>query len=179
MQRLTVNARFLGGTGGDRLGQPSGGVMTKKHARQAAILDLVAGHVVGSQEELRQLLLGRGMDVTQATLSRDLRDLGLARVSTEDGGRYVRPESLSSDEYKPLLANLLPQLFSKIDGVGELIVLRTVRSGAQPIAEAIDLEEFEEVLGTIAGDDTILIVTRSEAARAALTARLLALAGES
>ena len=153
--------------------------MTKKHARQAAILEVVARNVVGSQEELRRLLLGRGMDVTQATLSRDLRDLGLARVSTEDGGRYVLPESLGDDEGKPLLGNLLPQLFSRIDGVGELIVLRTVRSGAQPIAEAIDQEEFDEVLGTIAGDDTILIVTRSAAARATLTARLLELAGES
>jgi transcriptional regulator of arginine metabolism len=72
----------------------------------------------------------------------------------------------------------LPQLFAGIDGVAELIVLRTVRSGAQPIAEAIDQEEFEEVLGTIAGDDTILIVTRSASARTALTARLLALAEE-
>jgi transcriptional regulator of arginine metabolism len=153
--------------------------MTKKHTRQAAILDLVASHVVGSQEELRRLLLEQGMDVTQATLSRDLRDLGLARVSTEDGGRYVRPEALAADDDKPLLGNLLPQLFSKIDGVGELIVLHTVRSGAQPIAEAIDQEEFDEVLGTIAGDDTILIVTRSAAARSALTARLLELAGES
>jgi transcriptional regulator of arginine metabolism len=172
-----VNARFPGDSVGGRLGQPPGGVMTKKHVRQAAILDLVGGHVVGSQEELRQLLLGRGMDVTQATLSRDLRDLGLARVSTEDGGRYVLPESLAADEDKPLLATLLPQLYSNIDGVGELIVLKTVRSGAQPIAEAIDQEEFAEVLGTIAGDDTILIVTRSASARLALTARLLALAG--
>ena len=153
--------------------------MTKKHARQAAILDLVARHVVGSQEELRQLLLQRGMDVTQATLSRDLRDLGLARVSTGEGGRYVLPESLAAEEDKPVLGNLLPQLFSGIDGVGELIVLRTVRSGAQPIAEAIDQEEFEEVLGTIAGDDTILIVTRSESARLGLTARIRRLAGES
>jgi transcriptional regulator of arginine metabolism len=151
--------------------------MTKKQARQAEILDLVAGQVIGSQEELRRHLLGRGMDVTQATLSRDIRDLGLARVSTEDGGRYVLPESLGEDGDKPLLGNLLPQLFSKIDGVGELIVLHTVRSGAQPIAEAIDQEEFEEVLGTIAGDDTILIVTRSAAARTALTRRLLELAG--
>lgn len=151
--------------------------MTKKRVRQAAILDLVAGHVVGSQEELRQLLLGKGMDVTQATLSRDLRDLGLARISTEEGGRYVLPESLAEMEDKPLLGNLLPQLFSQVDGVGELIVLHTVRSGAQPIAEAIDQEEFEEVLGTIAGDDTILIVTRSAAARASLTNRLLELAG--
>jgi transcriptional regulator of arginine metabolism len=150
--------------------------MTKKRARQTAIVDLVTTNVVGSQEELRVLLLQRGMDVTQATLSRDLRDLGLARVADEDGVRYVVPESLSSDGDKPLLANLLPQLFSRIDGVGELIVLHTVASGAQPIAEAIDQEDFAEVLGTIAGDDTILIVTRSAAARALLTARLLELA---
>jgi transcriptional regulator of arginine metabolism len=152
--------------------------MTKKRIRQAAILDLIGSHVVGSQEELRQLLLGRGMDVTQATLSRDLRDLHLARVSESGGVRYVLPESLLVDDDKPLLASLLPQLFSRVDGVGELVVLHTVASGAQPIAEAIDQEEFPEVLGTIAGDDTILIVTRSAAARAALTERLLTLAGE-
>jgi transcriptional regulator of arginine metabolism len=152
--------------------------MTKKRIRQAAILDLVSAHVVGSQEELRQLLLGRGMDVTQATLSRDLRDLHLARISETGGARYVLPESLVVDDDKPLLATLLPQLYSRIDGVGELIVLHTVASGAQPIAEAIDQEEFPEILGTIAGDDTILIVTRSAAARAALTQHLRALAGE-
>jgi transcriptional regulator of arginine metabolism len=150
--------------------------MTKKRVRQAAILDLVARHIVGSQEDLRQLLHGEGMDVTQATLSRDLRDLRLARVSTPDGVRYVLPESLAHEEDKPLLASLLPQLFAYVDGVGEMIVLHTVASGAQPIAEAIDQEDFPEVLGTIAGDDTILIVTRSADARLALTARLLELA---
>jgi transcriptional regulator of arginine metabolism len=153
--------------------------MTNKQTRQAAILDLVAEHVVGSQEDLRRLLLARGVDVTQATLSRDLRDLHLARVSEVGGVRYVLPESLAPEDDKPLLAALLPQLFSRVDGVGELVVLHTVASGAQPIAEAIDLEEFPEVLGTIAGDDTILIVTRSAAARAQLTERLRALAGES
>jgi transcriptional regulator of arginine metabolism len=152
--------------------------MTKKQSRQNAIRDIVGSHVVASQEELRQLLSARGIDVTQATLSRDLRDLGLARVSTEDGGRYVVPETLAGDEDKPLISNLLPQLFSRVDGVGELVVLHTLRSGAQPIAEAIDQEEFEEVLGTIAGDDTILIVTRSVEARIALTRRLLELAGQ-
>jgi transcriptional regulator of arginine metabolism len=90
----------------------------------------------------------------------------------------VLPESLAQDDDKPLLGNLLPQLFARVDGVGELIVLHTVRSGAQPIAEAIDQEGFGEVLGTIAGDDTILIVTRSAEARASLTRRLLELAGE-
>jgi len=152
--------------------------MTNKQARQAAIRDLVAEHVVGSQEDLRRLLLARGMDVTQATLSRDLRDLHLARVSEAGGARYVLPEFLAPDDDKPLLATLLPQLFSRVDGVGELVVLHTVASGAQPIAEAIDLEEFPEVLGTIAGDDTILIVTRSAGARVQLTERLRALAGE-
>jgi transcriptional regulator of arginine metabolism len=152
--------------------------MTKKQSRQSAIRSLVGTHVVSSQEELRQLLSAQGIDVTQATLSRDLRDLGLARVSTEDGGRYVVPEDIATDDDNPLLGNLLPQLFSKINGVGELIVLHTVRSGAQPIAEAIDQEEFSEVLGTIAGDDTILIVTRSAEARASLTRRLIELAGQ-
>jgi transcriptional regulator of arginine metabolism len=122
--------------------------------------------------------MARGVDVTQATLSRDIHDLGLARVSGEAGVRYVVRESLSEDDDKPLLANLLPQLFSRIDGVGELIVLHTVRSGAQPIAEAIDQENFAEVLGTIAGDDTILIVTRSAEARVALTERIRSLAVE-
>lgn len=156
----------------------SHGAMSRKQVRQAAVLELVAHHVVGSQEDLRRLLLAQGMDVTQATLSRDIRDLGLARVGGEDGVRYVLPELLGVDDDKPLLASLLPQLFSRVDGVGELIVLHTVASGAQPIAEAIDQEEFEEVMGTIAGDDTILIVTRSVEARARLTARLLELAGE-
>lgn len=150
--------------------------MTRKQVRQTAILELVSSTVVGSQEELRRLLLGKGMDVTQATLSRDLRDLGLARVTDGDGVRYVVPESLSGGPDKPLLSNLLPQLFSRIDGVGEMIVLHTLASGAQPIAEAIDQEDFPEVLGTIAGDDTILIVTRSADARVALSRHLLKLA---
>jgi transcriptional regulator of arginine metabolism len=151
--------------------------MTQKRERQAAILELVATHVVASQEDLRQLLLERGMAVTQATLSRDLRDLHLARISEAGGTRYVLPETLGGEPDKPLLSNLLPQLFSRIDGVGELVVLHTVPSGAQPIAEAIDQEAFPEVLGTIAGDDTILIVTRSATARLALADRLRVLAG--
>ena len=151
--------------------------LTNKQVRQKAVRELVATHSVGSQEDLRRLLIARGVAVTQATLSRDIHDLGLARISGDNGVRYVVPESLSDDEDKPLLDTLLPQLFSRIDGVGELVVLHTVRSGAQPIAEAIDQEGFAEVLGTIAGDDTILIVTRSAEARVALTERLLSLAG--
>ena len=153
-----------------------GGLLSKKEIRQTAIRGLVMENHVASQEDLRERLVGRGFDVTQATLSRDLRELGMVRISTEQGARYVLPESLGDDDDKPLLSTLLPQLFSRIDGVGELVVLHTVRSGAQPIAEAIDQEDFAEVLGTIAGDDTILIVTRSAEARLVLTKRLLVLA---
>ena len=152
--------------------------MTNKQARQAAILGLVADHVVGSQEELRQLLLGRGMDVTQATLSRDLRDLHLARISEAGGARYVLPEAIAPDDGKPLLATLLPQLFSRVDGVGELVVLHTVASGAQPIAEAIDAAGWPDILGTVGGDDTILIICRSVQARERTVRRIKALAGE-
>jgi transcriptional regulator of arginine metabolism len=84
-----------------------------------------------------------------------------------------------ADESKPSLENLLPQLFSRVDGVSELLVLHTLPSGAQPISEAIDAQGWTEILGTIAGENTILIVCRSEAARHVLTERLTRLAQES
>ena len=111
-----------------------------KTLRQRAVLEALKHGSIASQEDLQRALRKRGFKVGQATLSRDLRDLGLARVAAEHGVRYVVPESLSDGVDKPLLNNLLPQLFSRINGVGELIVLHTVRSGAQPIAEAIDQE---------------------------------------
>jgi transcriptional regulator of arginine metabolism len=77
-----------------------------------------------------------------------------------------------ADESKPALDMLLPELFSRIDGVGELIVLHTLPSGAQPIAEAIDSQGWLEIIGTLAGENTVLIICRSGAARAAVTERL-------
>lgn len=147
-----------------------------KLERQSAILELVRSRAISSQEELRVLLAGMGVEVTQATLSRDLRDLGLARVTTEDGIRYVVPESLG-DEDVPSLEMLLPQLFASIDGVNELAVLRTRPSGAQPIAEAIDHAAWPEILGTIGGENTVLIICRSGEARQAIIDRLRGLAG--
>ena len=148
-----------------------------KPERQAAILELVRHQPIGSQEELRLLLAKRGAEVTQATLSRDLRDLGLARVTTEDGIRYVVPEHLA-DDASPSLQALLPQLFVSVDGVNELAVLRTRPSGAQPIAEAIDAEVWPEILGTIGGENTVLIICRSGEARVAICERLRRLAGK-
>jgi transcriptional regulator of arginine metabolism len=149
--------------------------MSNKHDRQQAILQLISSHQVASQEDLKALLASRGLNVTQATLSRDLRDLGVVRAPGEDGARYMLPEMVS-DEAKPSLEGLLPQLFSRIDGVGELLVLHTLPSGAQPVAEALDAQGWSEIIGTLAGENTVLIVCRSEAGRAALTARIVELA---
>jgi transcriptional regulator of arginine metabolism len=149
--------------------------MSNKQQRQQAILQLIGAHQVASQEDLKSLLAARGLVVTQATLSRDLRDLGVVRAPGEDGARYMLPEMVA-DEAKPSLEGLLPQLFSRIDGVGELLVLHTLPSGAQPVAEALDAQGWPEIIGTLAGENTVLIICRSLQARETLTARILTLA---
>jgi len=149
----------------------------KKPDRHEAILQLLSSHSIASQEDLRRLLEERGWRVTQATLSRDLRELGVVRAPTDDGARYVRREMLGVDEDKPSLEALLPQLFDAVDGVSELLVLHTLPGGAQPIAEAIDAQSWPEIIGTIGGENTILIVCRSSQARLEVAQRLRAMAG--
>ena len=150
-----------------------------KQDRQSAILELVQSHAVDSQEKLRRLLRQRGWDVTQATLSRDLRELRLARVPSSDGPRYTVSGAQAGGDGGPgVLGALLPQLVRSLDGVGEMIVVRTVIGGAQPVALALDRESWPEVLGTLGGDDTILLVCRSAAARERITRRLKDLSGK-
>ena len=151
--------------------------MANKTERQNVIRELIAARPVGSQEELRKLLRQRGWDVTQSTLSRDLREMRLARVSSPEGARYVATDE-GPDPSRITLDTLLPALFDRIDGVGELLVLHTMPGGAQAIAFALDAEGWPELLGTIAGDDTILMVCRSAEARGKLARRLKTMAGE-
>jgi transcriptional regulator of arginine metabolism len=151
--------------------------MANKRQRHDTILEIIEARVVSSQEDLRKLLLQRGWDVTQATLSRDLRELRLARVPTPDGARYAVTDG-TIEESRAALDTLLPQLFLRLDGVSEMLVLRTVPGGAQPIAAALDGEGWSDILGTVGGDDTILIITRSVAARDRVTRKLKSLAGE-
>lgn len=147
-----------------------------KRDRQHAILELIGTREIGSQEELRQLLFKHGWDVTQSTLSRDLRDLRVARVPTDHGVRYVAGGDAAGEEGgRAPLAAILPQLFVRVDGVGHLIVLKTVSGGAQTVAHALDREPNADLLGTIAGDDTILMICRSEQARERVARRLSAL----
>lgn len=148
-----------------------------KRERQDAILELVSTRVIGSQEELRQLLLEGGWDVTQSTLSRDMRDLRIARVPTPAGVRYTAAGDRSAgDEGRATLASLMPQLFLKLEAARELIVVKTHTAGAQPIAEAIDAEGNPDILGSIAGENTVLLICRTETARERVAKRLLSLA---
>ncbi|MEX2472932.1 MAG: hypothetical protein WEA34_12165 [Gemmatimonadota bacterium] len=129
-----------------------------KRDRHQLILEILRGHRVNSQEGLRALLVERGTDVTQATLSRDIRELRLVKVPGADGApHYAVPDDW---EGTPPLESLLPTLFHSAEGVDHLLVVRTMKGGAQTVAAGIDWEEWPEVLGTLAGDDTILLVLR-------------------
>lgn len=152
--------------------------MANKRERQAAIQEIVEARPVGSQEELRRLLRQRGWDVTQATLSRDLREMRLARIPDAEGGvRYAVADGQSPEETRPSLDVILPPLFRAIDGVSELAVLRTIPGGANSVGGVLDLESWPDIIGTIAGDDTILIICRSSAARERIVRRIRTLAG--
>jgi len=155
----------------------TGNSRVTKRERHSAIRDLIGSRVIGSQEELRLLLREAGWDVTQSTLSRDLREMRVARVPTPEGPRYASPEALADGTAdRTLVEDILPQFFSSVDGVGELMVLKTIYGGAQPVAEAIDDAGWKEVVGTIGGENTILVICRSAAARETVERRLLKIA---
>jgi transcriptional regulator of arginine metabolism len=141
-----------------------------KARRQAAVLDILSRDPVRSQEQLRQRLFQRGFDVTQATLSRDIKELGLVKRAA-DGSYQAAPDddptAPASDAARHTLQRALVDFLAGIQQSQQLLVLRTGPGEAQPLALAIDRARLGDVLGTIAGDDTILVITRD--ARAART----------
>lgn len=144
--------------------------MGGKRARHAEILDLVRTHRVTSQDRLRDLLVERGFEVTQATVSRDVRELRLVKTPEADGAaRYAAPDV---DDPTAALEKLLPALFRSAEGSRNLLVVRTLAGGAQAVALAIDGEAWPEVLGTLGGDDTILVVCRTDGDTAVIRRRL-------
>jgi transcriptional regulator of arginine metabolism len=147
-----------------------------KPQRHAAILDLVRTQRISSQEVLRERLAQRGFEVAQATLSRDIRELGVIKVPDEEGGSVYTVPSHVTDP-TPTLSRLLPALYLGADGVDNLLIVKTLTGGAQPVAVAIDWEEWPEVVGSVAGDDTILLVLRDRRHLATITSRLEELAG--
>ena len=147
-----------------------------KPRRQAVLLELIDKNPLHSQEELRRLLRQRGINATQATISRDIADLGL--VKRMDNGAYQRPGAEAADPGTSLeaLERAAGAFLRSAERAQQLVVIRTRIGHAQPLALALDRAQLDEVVGTIAGDDTILVISRSPARAAALVKRLERLA---
>jgi transcriptional regulator of arginine metabolism len=144
-------------------------VSTQKRYRQGQILKLITGETISNQDELRKRLAHIKLKVTQATLSRDLRELKLVKTSAG-----YKPLANGVTEIAPLsaLARALSEFLSDIRPAGNMLVLKTPPSGAQPLAAAVDAEHFPEIAGTIAGDDTVLIITATQRTRLAVQKRV-------
>ncbi len=159
---------------------------TTKAARHQQIVDLVTHHEIRSQGELAALLVDQGVDVTQATLSRDLVELDAVKVRSASGAlvyavpgeggdrRATAPRETAAGAAR--LARLCAELLVSADASANLVVLRTPPGAAQFLASAFDKAELPEVLGTIAGDDTVLVIGRHPAGGEELARRFLALA---
>src|ERR1700735_5675566 len=128
-----------------------------KQDRHTAIRELVAGAPIGSQDELRRRLVKRGFEVTQATLSRDIHELHLYKgpngYAAPNGNGHVEEE-----EEQPAVGEMLSSFGVAVRQAQNQLVLRTTSGAAQPVALAIDHEEWSDVVGTLAGDDTVLII---------------------
>lgn len=157
-----------------------------KIARHQRIIDLVTHHEIRSQSELGERLAAEGLRVTQATLSRDLVELDAVKVRTP-GGSLVYAVPAEGGDRTPTtpresaaatsrLARLCADLLVGAESSGNLVVLRTPPGAAQFLASAFDKAELPDVLGTIAGDDTVVVISRDPAGGQALTQRFLALA---
>lgn len=134
----------------------------RKDERQRLLASVVGRRRVGTQQELREALAAAGCAVTQATLSRDLRELGIEKAQDELGRtRYVLPGRRS--EPGAALAAILEQFGRRVTAAGNLVVVRSEIGAAPAIARALDRLEHPLVVGTVAGDDTCLVVARTPA----------------
>ncbi|GAB4081385.1 arginine repressor [Modestobacter muralis] len=153
-----------------------------RSARHARIAELITAGPVTSQTQLARLLAESGVDVTQATLSRDLEELGAVKMRGSDGApaSYVLPPEnapLRPAQSAPArLTRLLAELLTSAEGSANLAVVRTPPGAAQFLASALDKVGLPDVLGTIAGDDTLMVVSRAPDGGPALADRLRALA---
>jgi transcriptional regulator of arginine metabolism len=143
-----------------------------KARRQAIILELVDREALHSQELLRRRLHQHGFEATQATISRDVKTLGLVKRSGD--GAYQRPGAEASNPETALTAleRAAAEFLRRVERVQQLVVIRTGVGQAQALAIALDRSQLPEVVGTIAGDDTILVIARGGRGAAALVKRL-------
>jgi transcriptional regulator of arginine metabolism len=147
-----------------------------KTRRQSAILDVVQHQPVRSQEQLRRQLRTAGFDVTQATLSRDIRELQLVKGGPDGAYQAPPPPAVNGQAGGGLLQKALVDYLTKVDQVQQLVLLRTGPGQAQILGVAIDGARLTDVVGTLAGDDTILVITRGARQARTLVKRFEAIA---
>lgn len=148
-----------------------------KQERHSAIRELVAGTLIGSQDELRRRLVKRGFEVTQATLSRDIHELHLYKGPNGYASTNGVAAEDEDDDALPGTAEILSSFGLKVKQALNQLVLITTGGSAQPVALAIDGEDWPEVVGTIAGDDTVLIICPDQKRATLLKDRLEAMIG--
>ncbi len=147
----------------------------EKRIRQAMIRRLIEDHMVSTQEELSELLANRGLATTQATISRDIKDLGLVKIPGEEGHHYALPESPMLGGSRDRLLRLLRDVVVSLVVSENLIVVKTLPAGANVASEVIDGLGWPEVAGTLAGENTVLVVAKSRQDAPILAQRLEAL----
>lgn len=140
-----------------------------KQQRHTAIRELLAKNAIGNQDELRRRLADRGFHVTQATLSRDIHEL---RLSKGPNGYALPVESDEEDEDLPGIRDILHSFGLEVRQALNLLVLVTTTGSAQPVAAGMDYEDWPEVVGTIAGDDAVLIICPDERRATTLKTRI-------
>lgn len=133
-----------------------------KYSRHAKILELIDRYAIETQEELAEKLKEQGMDVTQATVSRDIKELRLIKVMSEEGKYKYAPMSQDGSMVSNRLLTVFSQSLVSCDYANNIVVIKTLPGMAQAAASAVDSLKWSEILGTIAGDDTIMIVCRAE-----------------
>lgn len=134
-----------------------------KVRRQMKILELINSQAVETQEELAELLSRNGFDVTQATVSRDIKELRLIKVpSGQDRYRYALPPELPKGSIEPRLRRIFRESVISMDSSENLIVIKSLPGSAQAVGSAVDSLDWEDILGSVAGDDTILVVVKNK-----------------
>lgn len=133
-----------------------------KFKRQAAILEIISDNEIKTQEELSEYLRERGFNTTQATISRDIKELRLIKVASHSGGyQYSTPDQSGTATHMARLKNIFRECVVKVDRAQNLVVLKTLVGMANAAAAAIDAMKIKDIVGTLAGDDNILIILRT------------------
>lgn len=133
-----------------------------KYVRHSKILEIIDNDIIETQEEIAERLKKMGMNVTQATISRDIKELKLIKVMTSDGRYRYAPHSRNENVVMNRLITIFSESYVSGDYANNIVVIRTLAGMAQAAASAIDSLNLSEIVGSIAGDDTIMIVCRSE-----------------